>query len=111
MFSLCRTSNYPFSATGQPKQMETAVIDETALTKGQIRKLNALRKSIGPTIADEAFSRWLDQRAEEPKADANAEVIRDALWGLVREGKLFIRRGGYIVRRGRGRVIVEPREG
>ena len=89
--------------------METAVIDETALTKGQIRKLNALRKSIGPAIADEAFSRWLDERIEAPEADANAEVIRDALWGLIREGKLSIRRGGYIVRRGRGRVIVEPR--
>ncbi len=72
--------------------------------------LNALRKSIGPAIADEAFSRWLDERVQEPEADANAEVIRDALWGLVREGKLSIRRGGYIVRRGRGRVIVEPRE-
>ncbi len=57
--------------------METAVIDETALTKGQIRKLNALRKSIGPAIADEAFSRWLGQRIEEPEADANAEVIRE----------------------------------
>ena len=86
------------------------MIDETALTKGQIRKLNALRKSIGPAIADEAFSRWLDQRIEEPEVDANAEVIRDALWGLIREGKLSIRRGGYIVRRGRRRVIVEPRQ-
>ncbi len=86
------------------------MIDETALTKGQIRKLNALRKSIGRAIADEAFSRWLDQRIEAPEADANAEVIGDALWGLIREGKLSIRRGGYIVRRGRRRVIVEPRE-
>ena len=90
--------------------METAVIDETTLTKGQIRKLNALRKSIGPAIADEAFSRWLDQAVEAPEADANAEIIRDALWRLVQEGRLSIRRGGYIVRRGRGRVIVEPRE-
>lgn len=86
------------------------MIDESALTKGQLRKLNALRKSIGPAIADEAFSRWLDQTVEAPETDANAEVIRDSLWGLVREGKLSIRRGGYIVRRGRGRVIVEPRE-
>lgn len=92
------------------QQMETAVIDETTLTKGQIRKLNALRKSIGPAIADEAFSRWLDQAVEASETDANAEVIRDALWRLVQEGRLSIRRGGYIVRRGRGRVIVEPRE-
>ncbi|MYE01069.1 MAG: hypothetical protein F4Y03_07270 [Alphaproteobacteria bacterium] len=86
------------------------MIDEAALTKGQIRKLNALRKSIGPAIADEAFSRWLDQTVEAPETDANAEIIRDALWDLVQEGRLFIRRGGYIVRRGRGRIIVEPRE-
>lgn len=86
------------------------MIDETALKKGQIRKLNALRKSLGPAIADEAFSKWLAQTVEEPEADTNAEVIGDALWGLIQEGRLSIRRGGYIVRRGRRRVIVEPLE-
>ena len=84
------------------------MIDEAALTKGQVRKLNALRRSLGPAIADEAFAKWLAQPAEAPEADANAEVIRDALWSLIREGRLSIRRGGYTVRRGRGRVIVEP---
>ena len=84
------------------------MIDETSLTKGQLRKLNALRKSLGPAIADEAFSKWLAQAAEIPEADENAETIAEALWGLIEEGKLMIRRGGYIVRRGRGRVIVEP---
>lgn len=87
------------------------MIDETNLTKGQLRKLNALRKSLGPAIADEAFSKWLAQAAnDELEDDANAKVIRDALWSLIQDGKLMIRRGGYIVRRGRGRVIVEPRE-
>ena len=85
------------------------MIDETSLTKGQLRKLNALRKSLGSVIADEAFSKWLAQAAnEEPQADENARVIADTLWGLVRDGKIMIRRGGYIVRRGRGRVVVEP---
>lgn len=84
------------------------MIDESALTKGQLRKLNALRKSLGPAIADEAFSKWLDQAVEEPEIDENAEVIRDALWHLVQKGRLSIRRGGYVVRRGRQRVIVEP---
>ena len=84
------------------------MIDETVLTKGQVRKLNALRKSLGSTIADEAFAKWLDQPVEAPETDRDAEVISDALWGLVREGRLSIRRGGYIVRRGRRRVIVEP---
>lgn len=86
------------------------MIDETSLTKGQLRKLNALRKSVGSAIADEAFVKWLDQVTVTPEVDQNAEVIADALWSLVREGKLSIRRGGYVVRRGRGRVIVEARE-
>ena len=85
------------------------MIDESALKNGQLRKLNALRKSLGPVIADEAFSKWLAQAAnDEPAADENASVIADILWSPVRDGKLMIRRGGYIVRRGRGRVIVEP---
>lgn len=85
------------------------MIDETALAKGQLRKLNALRRSLGTVIADEAFSKWLVQLAnDEPQADENAAVIADTLWGLVQDGKIMIRRGGYVVRRGRKRVIVEP---
>ena len=86
------------------------MFDESALTKGQLRKLNALRKSLGNAIADEAFARWLQQAVAEPEEDENAQVISDALWGLVQDGRLSIRRGGYVVRRGRGRVIVEPRD-
>ena len=84
------------------------MIDETALTKGQIRKLTALRKSLGPVIADEAFAKWLDQEIEGADVDRNAEAISNALWPLIQEDRLSIRRGGYIVRRGRKRVIVEP---
>ncbi len=83
------------------------MIDESSLTKGQLRKLNALRKSLGPAIADEAFAKWLDQAVQAPETDEDAGTISDVLWGLVQDGKLSIRRGGYIVRRGRGRVIVE----
>lgn len=85
------------------------MIDETNLTKGQLRKLNALRKSVGSAIADEAFAKWLVQANDEPEIDENAGIIADALWDLVQDGKLMIQRGGYIVRRGRGRVIVEAR--
>ncbi len=84
------------------------MLDESALTKGQLRKLNALRKSVGPAIADEAFAKWLQQAVAEPEEDENARAISDALWGLIQEGRLSIRRGGYAVRRGRGRVIVQP---
>ena len=83
------------------------MIDESSLTKGQLRKLNALRKSLGAAIADEAFAKWLDQAVQAPETDENAERISAVLWNLVQDGKLSIRRGGYIVRRGRGRVIVE----
>ncbi len=83
------------------------MIDECALTKGQLRKLAALRKSVGPAIADEAFVKWLDRPVEGSEVDENAEAIADALWGLIRERGLSIRKGGYIVRRGRKRVIVE----
>ena len=84
------------------------MFDESALMKGQLRKLTALRKSLGPAIADEAFAKWLQQAAVELEQDENAKAISDALWDLIQQGKLSIRRGGYIVRRGRGRVTVEP---
>ena len=34
-------------------------IDESALTKGQLRKLDALRKSVGADIGTRAFAEWL----------------------------------------------------
>jgi len=83
------------------------MIDESILTKGQFRKLTALRKALGSTIADEAFAKWFGQQVEAPEGDENAQAIADALWSLIEEDRLSIRRGGYIVRRGRGRVIVE----
>ena len=86
------------------------MIDESALSKGKLRNLNALRKPVGPAIADEAFARWLDQSVEAPEANRDAEVISAALWTLVQEGWLSIQWGGCIVRRGRKRAIVEPCE-
>ena len=82
-------------------------IDESSLTKGQRRKLNALRKSVGDEVGERAFAEWL---ASQPaaKADTNAELIVDTLWPLVQQGTLAIPRGGYLLRRGRGRIIVEP---
>lgn len=34
-----------------------AAIDEKALSKGELRKLTALRKSIGAELADDAFAK------------------------------------------------------
>ena len=84
-------------------------IDESGLTKGQLRKLRALRKSVGDEIAERAFAEWLArQQAASGKADGNAATIVDTLWPLVEQGTLAIPRGGYLIRRGRGRIIVEP---
>ena len=89
--------------------MSPTQIDENALTKGQRRKLNALRKSVGTEIGDEAFAAWLaSQPAATVTADANAALIVDTLWPLVQQGALAIPRGGYLLRRGRGRIVVEP---
>ena len=82
-------------------------IDEGALTKGQRRKLNALRKSVGNEVGERAFAEWLASRPVA-KADENAALIVDTLWPLVQDGTLAIPRGGYLLRRGRGRIIVEP---
>lgn len=85
-------------------------VDEAMLTKGELRKLNALRKSVGNDIGERAFVTWYERKQAGTKEDAgdpNVTIIQDALGKVI--GKLrFPRGGGYQVRRGRGRVIVEP---
>ena len=87
----------------------TSLIDESTLTKGQRRKLHALRKSVGEGIGEQAFAAWLSAQSARAKAetDTNAQTIVDTLWPLIEEGTLAIPRGGFLVRRGRGRIIVE----
>ena len=86
-----------------------ATFRERDLTKGQLRKLTALRKSLGKGIADKAFAEWQASVPEEKsdEADKNAEAIAELLNPPVLEKKIKLPRGGYVVRRGRGRVIVE----
>ena len=85
--------------------------DEKNLSKGQRRKLNALRKSVGNSIADRAFGQWMDSHdSADLVPDKNVGQILGALQPLIDKNKLRIPRGGYVVRRGRGRVIVERPE-
>ena len=90
--------------------MPATQTDESTLTKGQRRKLNALRKSIGDEIAERAFLEWLSSQPAAAGAapDENAMLIVDTLWPLVQQGTLNVPRGGYLLRRGRGRIICEP---
>ena len=48
----------------------TPAINQAALTKGELRKLNALRKSVGDKIAEQAFSMWLKSK---PKAGGGTQ--------------------------------------
>ncbi len=87
-------------------------IDESALNKGQVRKLTVLRKSLGNKIADKAFADWLKSSAvrggaQAGQVDKNAQLIAETLSPFAQAGKLRIPRGGYLVSRGRKRVIVE----
>ena len=57
-------------------------LNESKLTKGQVRKLNALRKSVGDALAEEVFRKWLAQQAKAsigPKPVAVALKIGEAL--------------------------------
>ncbi len=89
-------------------------IDESSLTKMEIRKLNALRKSIGDDLGTKVFAEWHKSRPVAPKAasvDRTAEAIAVAVMGLIESGTIrSLPRGGYTVRRGRGRVVVESSE-
>ena len=83
-------------------------IIQTSLTKGQIRKLNALRKSVGPTIGERAFAQWLKGvNAERGTAeDTTSAQIAEAIQAALGRKGLSIPRGGYLIIRGRGRVVV-----
>ena len=85
-------------------------IDESTLTRGQRRKLDTLRKSVGDGIGERAFAAWLatQPKPEVVEEDHDAALVVDTLWPLVRDGTLAIPRGGYLIRRGRKRLICEP---
>jgi len=92
--------------------MTMAPINEKALTKGELRKLTALRRSIGDELAEKVFAEWLRKKPAKILAatlrDRNADRIVETLLPMIERKQLTIRRGGYLIRRGRGRVIVEP---
>jgi hypothetical protein len=83
-------------------------VDESSLTKGQIRKLNALRKSIGDDLASDAFSKWLKRQTKASKApapDAVAEKIAKALKAYEKDKSFNLGRYGYKVTRSKGRGV------
>ena len=80
-------------------------IDQSTLTKGQIRKLNALRKSVGDDIAEEAFGKWMATQSKVTKEarDPVADALVAALSHLTSDKSFRLGRKGYVVRRAKGR--------
>ena len=81
-------------------------IDETKLTKGQVRKLNALRKSVGDALGEEVFGKWMvmqAQSAARAETDPVAEKITDALEGYINDRSFRLGNYGYTIRRARGK--------
>ena len=81
-------------------------IDETGLTKGLRRKLNALRKSVGDDLAEEVFAKWQVRKATSQakgKPDLVAMKIVEALAGLENDPKFNLGNHGYTLRRAKGK--------
>ncbi len=80
-------------------------VDESTLTKGQLRKLAALRRYVGDELGEEAFGKWLAQQAAaaEAKVDPVATKIEEALAGFAKDRQFNLGVYGYTVRRARGK--------
>ena len=81
-------------------------IKESSLNKGQIRKINALRKSIGVKLGEEAFGKWLKEQAKAvPKvqSDPVAEKILNAVKSLEKDKTVKLGNRGYVVKRAKGK--------
>ena len=83
-------------------------INESKLSKGQVRKLNALRKSVGDALGEEVFGKWLAQQAKAaaaPQPDPVAMKITEALAGLVDDRSFRLGNYGYTIQRTRGKGV------
>ena len=80
-------------------------IDKSILTKGQIRKLNALCKSVGDEIGEQAFTKWMKRQAQGPKEirDPVADALVGALDHFKDDKKFRLGTKGYVVKRSKGK--------
>ena len=80
-------------------------IDHSTLNKGQVRKLNALRKSVGDDIAEDAFSKWMQSQTKTPKdtRDPVADALVAALDQFKDDKTFNLGTKGYVVKRSKGK--------
>ena len=73
------------------------------LTKGEIRKLNALKKSIGDELGQKAFDEWRKANSKLEKSDKVAEKIASILSSAEGFESLNLGAKGYTIYKSRGR--------
>ena len=80
-------------------------IEQSTLTKGQVRKLNALRKSVGDNIAEDAFTKWMKSQSKTPKdaRDPVAGALVTALDQFKDDKNFRLGAKGYVVKRSKGK--------
>ena len=81
-------------------------IDEATLSKGHLRKLNALRKSVGDELGDDVFAKWHKQLPAgkvTERHDPVVERIREAVSGLEPDESFILGNRGYTIRRAKGK--------
>ena len=82
-------------------------INRRSLTKGQVRKLDALRKSLGGKIPDQALAQWVKEQPVKlaaVKTDHVADKIVKAISALAKDKLFNIGRKGYVVKRANGKA-------
>ncbi len=79
-------------------------INEKALSKGELRKLNALRKSLGDKIADEAFTKWLSNKPSQVElVDPVARKLEEVLAQYANDSSFKLGNYGYTVKKAKGK--------
>ena len=74
------------------------------LTKGEIRKLNALKKSIGDELGQKAFDEWRKANSKSENSDKVADRIVSILSSADDIESLNLSAKGYTIYKSRGRV-------
>ena len=94
--------------SGWCRGKDIMAINESKLTKGHVRKVNALRKTVGKELGDEVFEKWLAQQASAraaPKPDLVAIKIEEAIASFVDDRSFRLGNYGYTIRRARGKGV------
>ena len=81
------------------------------LTKGEIRKLNALKKSIGDKLGQKAFDEWRKGNSKSENSDKVADRIVSILSSAEDIESLNLGAKGYTIYKSRGRGVKGIKKG